>query len=226
MLTLLSHIPTRQSIRQRLLGLTLIRLALIPAVIATFMSDPIVTTGCLGLFMILDLGDGVLARRFGVEDVQRRALDSTVDRLAIDSCLVGAAIAGALPPLLLVLFLTRDAYCAAICARMVHERRVVIKADIVYRALNGSLALWGLSAPFVSPGIRTGCLLLIFAVSILVAIDLSRSVALVRAAPANLRDQVVSASVARRQVAEARSRRARREEDAGNWTSDVPAFVR
>jgi phosphatidylglycerophosphate synthase len=159
-----------------LLWFTISRLILVPPIIVTFMLEPIVTTVALGLFMITDLGDGVIARWLGADDFQRRAVDSVVDRVAIDSCLIAATVAGALPFMLLIGFLARDAYCTMICVRMVRKHTVVIKADIFYRALNCSIAVWALAAPLMSAAWTTGLAIGILAAAIAVAVDLKRCV--------------------------------------------------
>lgn len=174
--------------------LTLGRVALVPLVALTFMAAPAVTTVALLAFMFADLYDGVLARRLGVDGPRRRAVDSAVDRVAIDACLVAAAVTGAMPVLLVCAFLLRDLYCAAICAGMMREREVAIKADLVYRGLNCLLAAWAMAAPLLSASGRLGTALVLFAASLLVAADLTRSVRLVRRAPALVENRVVSAT--------------------------------
>ena len=87
---------------------------------------------------------------------------------------------------------------AFICARMVYRRNVAIKADWMYRALNLSVALGAIAAPFLSPSLwvsLTGAMLL---VAVAVAADLTRSVRLVEGAPPGLRDAVLSAGALRR----------------------------
>lgn len=190
--------PAKIRTERGLALLTVVRLALIPAVVATFMSLPLVTTLCLALFMVLDLGDGILARRAHADGVLRRSLDSTIDRVAIDACLIGAGATGAMPPTLVVLFLARDAYCAFLCIRMVSERRVAIKADIVHRLLNFSLAAWCFTAPFISSEARGLFAAMVLVLSVLVAVDLTRMTQAVRRGPISMRDRVVAASSARR----------------------------
>jgi phosphatidylglycerophosphate synthase len=176
---------------------TLARLCLIPVIVLSLMTKPLVSSAALVVFVIADVYDGVLARRLRCDGVQRRALDSVVDRLAIDSCLIGAYVVGALPVLLLVAFLARDAYCATVCYLMVRNRRVVIKADWVYRGLNLSLAASAIVGSFApaSIGVVIACALL--AASLAVAIDLTRCVRNVLRAPAHMRQCVVAATSAR-----------------------------
>lgn len=182
--------------------LTTARLVLVPVLIATFMVHPGVTTVFLVLFMAADLYDGVLARQLSADGPQRRAMDSIVDRIAIDSCLVAAFIYGALPAILLFGFLARDFYCAVLCARMMRQRRVAIKADVVYRGLNFSIAVWALSAPFVSAGARTAFAAVVFVASIAVAFDLTRSVRIVLNARPELSHQVIDADLLRKGAAD------------------------
>jgi phosphatidylglycerophosphate synthase len=176
---------------------TLARLAIVPVVIASFMTEPLVTTIALIAFVVADVYDGVLARRYDTDDADRRALDSIVDRLTIDLCLVGAFFAGALPLVLLLALLARDLYCSAICGVMMRERRVAIKADWLYRALNVSVAAWAITAPFVSQSLRTTLAALLVAASIIVAVDLTRSVRRVLTAPQRIRNLVVGAGALR-----------------------------
>jgi phosphatidylglycerophosphate synthase len=179
---------------------TLIRLLLIPVVIGTFMVAPLLTTLSLFAFMLADLYDGMLARKLGADDVGRRALDSMVDRIAIDACLVAAFFAGALPMVLLCAFLGRDIYLAFVCGRMIRMRRVVIKADLVHRSLSFLFAVWAVAVPFISPSVRTGFALFIFAVAIAVAVDVTRSARVVINAPADVRDAVLVAHSLRKQA--------------------------
>lgn len=179
--------------RSFLQGLTIARLVLVPPIIVTFMVAPLVTAICMAAFMAVDLGDGALARRWCGEDVTRRALDSLVDRVAIDTCLVGAAAVGAMPVILVGALLMRDLYCGAICAHMVHTRRVAIKADVVYRALNASVAAWALTAPFITPTARDVLAGLVLLFAMIVARDLSSLVNAVLAGPRSEAGRVVDA---------------------------------
>jgi phosphatidylglycerophosphate synthase len=181
-----------------LTALTLGRIALIPVIAISFMASPAVTAVSLLAFMFADLFDGVVARREGADGPSRRAWDSTVDRIAIDVGLVAAAASGAMAPLLLVGFLARDLYCAGICAVMIGERRVAIKADLLYQGLNCGLAGWALAAPFLSSGGRSAAAAALFLASLVVAADLTRSVQRVRSAPDSVRNLVVSATRVRR----------------------------
>ncbi len=180
---------------------TLARLLLVPAMAVTFMVDPAVTTAFLIAYMFADLLDGVVARRLSADGVQRVVLDSIVDRIAIDACLVAAWLVGALPGVLLVGFLARDVYLMVICRRMVREHGVAIKADIIYRGLSFTIAVWAAMAPFVSQPVRTVFATVILAAALGVAADLSRLVRAVRNAPLSLHDRVVPAYVLRRSLA-------------------------
>lgn len=180
-----------------LIALTVARLAFIPLLIASFMMAPVVTTAALVAFVGLDVYDGVLARRLGADGLRRRALDSTVDRVAIDGCLIGAWAVGALPTLLLVALLARDAYCAVICARMMSHRRTAIKADWLYRSLNLSVAAWAIAAPFAGATGRTVAAVAVLLFSLVVAADLTKLVRAVLHAPAHVHHTVVAAATAR-----------------------------
>lgn len=188
----------RRSAGKLLVALTVSRIALIPVIAASFMASPAVTAASLLVFMFADLFDGIVARGEGDDGPGRRALDTTVDRIAIDAGLVAATLAGALPPLLLAGFLARDLYCGGICALMMAERRVAIKSDLFYRGLSCGFAAWALAAPFLSAGGRfagAGALLL---AALLLAADLSRSVRRVRSAPASVENLVLDAALLRR----------------------------
>lgn len=182
-----------------LTAFTIARLALVPVIIMSFLTAPAVTTTALVLFVVADVYDGVLARRSNRDGVRRRAIDSTVDRVAIDACLVAAYFAGALPLLLLVAFLARDVYCAGVCARMVTTRHVAIRADWLYRGLNLSIAGWAIAAPFI-PIARIELSAVLLGVSIVVAADLTRSVRIILATPYDIGGSVIGAAVARRML--------------------------
>jgi phosphatidylglycerophosphate synthase len=184
----------RPAAKRLLTAITIGRIALIPVIALSFTSSPAVTSVSLLAFMFADLFDGVLARAVGDDGPARRALDSAVDRIAIDACLVAAAAVGAMPLLFVCAFLIRDLYCAVICALMMGERRVAIKADLLYRGLNCGLAGWALAAPFVSAGGRLAGAAVLFAASLVVAGDLTRSIRFVRRAPATVRSCVIAAA--------------------------------
>lgn len=182
-------------------ALTLGRLSLVPVIILSFMQIPAVTTGAIALFVVADIFDGVLARNQSVDGPSRRALDSTVDRIGIDAGMIGAYFAGILPGFLLLALLARDAYCALICARMMYRRRVAIKADWMYRALNLCVVVGAIAAPFLSARVWASLAGVLLLLSVAVAIDLTRSVRLVESSSPDLRDTVVSAGVLRRGAA-------------------------
>jgi phosphatidylglycerophosphate synthase len=165
------------------LAITVVRLGLVPIMIVSFMAAPWITALALMAFVVADVQDGVLARGRGTDGPARRALDSAVDRLAIDACLVAACMRGSLAPALLYAFLLRDFYCAWICARMMRSAASAIKADWLYRSLNLSVAAWAIAAPFVSTGARAALFALILAGGIVVALDLRDGVRQVMATP-------------------------------------------
>ncbi len=200
----------RRSSRNALAALTLARLLLVPVLVATFMIDPLLTTACLLVFMVADLYDGVLARKLRADGPQRRAIDSIVDRIAIDSCLIAALVVKAMPAILVIGFLARDLYCALICARMIRERGVAIKADVLYRGLNCLIAVWAMSAPFLSSDERGVFAAAVFACSIGVAFDLQRAVRRVRQAPREITDRVIAVAVLRSGPLEPNTHSARR----------------
>lgn len=173
--------------------LTVGRLAFVPIIVASFAVSPPVTAIALLLFVATDVYDGVLARRRGVDGPDRRALDSIVDRIAIDAGLLGAWAVGALPLPIFLALLGRDLYLALLCRRMFVERRVVIKADWLYRSLNLAVAGWAMVAPLVSAEARAYLALALLAFSLVVAWDLTRAVRIVRDALPQLRNAVIDA---------------------------------
>jgi len=181
-----------------LFALTLARLGFIPAIVASFLTLPAVTALAVGLFIVVDLFDGILARRLNSDTPLRRSVDSIVDRLTIDTCLIAAGLAGALPLPILFALLVRDAYLALLCGNMVRQRRVAIKADWLYRSLNLCVAAWALAAPFVSSAAAGVLALALLAFSLVVAADLTIQVAKVLAAPSAVRDTVIGAGELRR----------------------------
>ncbi len=182
----------------RLAALTLARLSLVPVIVLSYMKSPVVTASAIVLFVVADVFDGVLARDRGADGPSRRALDSTVDRIAIDAGIVCAFLAGILPGFLLVALLARDAYCAAICARMMHRRKVAIKADWMYRGLNLCVAVGAIAAPFLPGTLWVSLAAVLLLLSLVVALDLTRSVRLVEGASQRVRDTVLPAGALRR----------------------------
>jgi phosphatidylglycerophosphate synthase len=175
---------------------TVVRLAMVPIMVAAFMSSSVLTASALMVFVLADLQDGIVARRRGTDGPARRALDSTVDRIAIDVCLVAACLDGALSPILLSLFLARDLYCAGICQRMMRMGAAAIKADWLYRGLNLSVAAWAMIAPFVSFEARQALFALISVGAFAVTLDLTDAVRQVIATP-SLHGTVTGAGVLR-----------------------------
>jgi phosphatidylglycerophosphate synthase len=191
--------PTSDRVNAVLVAFTVVRLGLIPPIIATFMVHPNVTAACLSLFMVADLYDGVLARRFDADGPGRRALDSVTDRVAIDACLVGAWAAGAMPGFVLVGLLVRDLYCGALCAWMLNRYRVAIKADLLYRGLSFLIGVWALAAPFVTQSVRSGFAIVLLGLAVVVAVDLTRGVRRIVRSPQDLSGQTIPAGVLRSQ---------------------------
>lgn len=181
-----------------LAALTLSRLALIPVIALSFMKLPALTIGAVVLFVIADVADGMLARNLRADGPYRRALDSTVDRIGIDAGIVGAYLAGILPGYLLIALLARDAYCALLCARMVHRRGIAIKADWLYRLLNACVAIGAIAAPFLSQRLWVALAGVLLLFSIAVAADLTRLVRRVEASPSAVRNAVLPAGALRR----------------------------
>jgi phosphatidylglycerophosphate synthase len=178
-------------------AVTLARLSAIPVILLTFLAQPVITTAAIAIFVIADVYDGVLARRRRRDDAMRRALDSAVDRVAIDVCFAGAYVAGALPLPLLLAFLARDIFLTALCAYVVHARRVIVKADWLYRALNLSVAAWAVAAPIVGSSARMWLAVALLAFSLVVARDLLRAVRSILASPPSVRDLVLDAGALR-----------------------------
>jgi phosphatidylglycerophosphate synthase len=176
-----------------LLAWTLGRLGLVPIVIAAFVISPPLTAIALGIFVVADLYDGVLARELDADGPSRRVLDSLVDRVSIWSVFLAVTLAGYLPPFLLGLLLARDFYCGAWCYRMVSSRNVVIRADWMHRSLNLMLAGWVIVAPMMGSAVRSSLFAGIMLFSLLVAADLIRSISRVLGSPPSLRNVVVSA---------------------------------
>lgn len=196
----LAHLGADRTATRRwrvLAAFTLFRLALVPPIVVSFMASPTITALALGAFMVGDLLDGVVARRLQVDDAVRRALDSVVDRLAIDACLVAAWAADAMPLWLLAVFLIRDAYCAALCVVMFRASRAAIKTDLLYRGLSFLIAVWALAAPFVSADVRDAWMAALTLAAVVVAVDLTRCVSTVLRLP-EAYGAVVPASRARR----------------------------
>ena len=190
--------------------LTLGRLVFVPIIIASFMVSPLVTTAALLLFVITDVYDGRIARSLDADGPGRRALDSIVDRVSIDACLIGAWFSGALPLPILCALLIRDLYLGLICRGMMSLRQVAIKADWLYRSLNLCVAAWAIATPFLSANAKTGSALVLLGFSLIVAFDLTRSVRMVLSAPPSMRNVVVDAGWLRRQMRQPGAKASRR----------------
>ena len=173
------------------------RLLLIPLVVVTFATRPLVTAAALGLFIGLDVYDGVLGRRRGGDGPSRRALDSIVDRFAIHVVYVALTLEGFFPPVLLACMLLRDAYCAYQCSRMMRARWVAIRADWMYKLLNLSLAGWVATAPFIGSTPRTALAVVVLGYSVVVAADLTLAVRKVLTLPRHLDCVVIPAGALR-----------------------------
>jgi phosphatidylglycerophosphate synthase len=176
-----------------LAGATVGRLVLIPPLVVVVLGgQQLMAALLLAVFILADIYDGVLGRRRGTDGPGRRALDSLVDRLSVHTVYIAAAVGGLLPLWLLVPMLLRDAYCAAICRRMMRSRWVAVRADWMYKVLNLSLATWIVVSPTVGSLARDLGLLSILGWSAIVAIDLRHAVRQVLATP-GLRNVVICA---------------------------------
>jgi phosphatidylglycerophosphate synthase len=182
----------RRALSPTLALVTAMRLVLLPVLVTSFMVEPLVTTAALLLFVAADVADGVVARRLSADGFLRRATDSTIDRIAINSCLIAACAKGALPWLILLGFLLRDVWCAGVGTRVMTVRRVVITGDLYYRALAGSFAIWGLAAPWMTSGARSAFAGAILGVAVVLAIDFTRAARFVLAADRGLKPGTIS----------------------------------
>jgi phosphatidylglycerophosphate synthase len=178
---------------------TVARLALVPPLILVMASTPVATAAILTTFIALDVYDGVLGRSRGTDGPGRRALDSVVDRTAIHAVYLAAMVGGLLTPWLFAALLARDLYCGTLCWHMMRRRWVAIRADWLYRSLNLALAGWVVLAPLLSPDVAQLLCGLVLVWGIVVALDLTRGVAAVLAAPADVRGSVLDAGLLRRE---------------------------
>lgn len=201
-------IPTRATsgmAHPLLMTATIARLTLVPVMMISFMTDALITTVALGAFMVMDLLDGVVARRLNVDDARRRAVDSVVDHLAIDLCLVAATLHGAMPLPILVGFLLRDAYCGALCLVLLRSKGAVVKVDFPYRLPSYLICAWALAAPFLPVGSREAFALAILMLCACMAVDLTRLVGRIRGdRRVSDRPTLVSAASLRRDSSSAR----------------------
>lgn len=156
-------------------ALTLGRLLLIPLVIACLTSWPRFTALPLLAFILVDVYDGVLARKRGSDTPARRALDSIADRIAIHAVFLAAVLLSLVPIVFWVLLLARDGYCAYWCYRIMNERWCAIRADWLYRTLNLSLAAWIVLSPLAPDSVVDLFAIAVLALAGVVAFDLTRS---------------------------------------------------
>jgi phosphatidylglycerophosphate synthase len=181
-----------------LFWMTVGRLLLIPIVLVAFTASPILTALALGVFIAVDLYDGVVARHLDADDPARRILDSLVDRSAIWMVYGTLASTGLLPWFLFAGLLARDFYCAWQCQKIIRSRNVAIRADWPYRGLNLMLAGWVVVAPLLQAQARIALFSIVLAVSTLVAVDLRRAVSVVLSLPESVNGVVLPAGRLRR----------------------------
>jgi phosphatidylglycerophosphate synthase len=198
----LAELPKEARLSRALSLITAGRLCLIPVVITTFMTHPLVTTLALLVFMGADLGDGLLARHLSADDRLRRATDSTVDRIGIDACLLAASANGTLPWTLFACFVARDVWCAVLCGRVLAVHGVVVKGDLRYRVLTASFGAWGLMAPFVASPARTMFAVAILTVATVLVVDYTRAVNAVLTGRYACRNQTVPVTAIRNALAD------------------------
>jgi phosphatidylglycerophosphate synthase len=124
---------------------TLVRLAFIPAIwIAIQEHAPYYASALVVCVAFLDLWDGQLARRFGVESIIRRVLDATVDRALIHACFLAFTLAAQFPYPWIVLFLrdTVQAFCNIVLYRM--TRRIACGGTL-HRIGHVATAIYGIA---------------------------------------------------------------------------------
>ncbi|HEX4033601.1 MAG TPA: CDP-alcohol phosphatidyltransferase family protein [Solirubrobacteraceae bacterium] len=173
------------------------RLTLVPLIATTFLVNTLVCDAALAVFMVFDLADGLIARRLAADTSLRRATDSVVDRLAIGICLVAGYTAGAVPVAVLAALIFRDLYCGCLGGILLRERGVVLRGDLVYRALTGAFGVWAFLVPAVSSVLAHDMIGAILVASLLVAADYHRCARRILSAPLELRDRLVSVSEVR-----------------------------
>ncbi|MEU8901827.1 CDP-alcohol phosphatidyltransferase family protein [Nocardia sp. NPDC048505] len=89
--------------------LTGARLLLVPLLIGGIaVNSPYLTIGTLSTFVLVDVTDGILARRRGEDSLRRRAMDSTVDRFAIHAAFLTYGLTAMAVPTLWIALLARD----------------------------------------------------------------------------------------------------------------------
>ncbi len=178
-----------------LAGFTIGRVVLLPPMIALLIShDQVPAVALLGIFLVIDHFDGVIARRRGADGPARRTLDSATDHLAIWSVYAAmTAMSYAALPVVAILAI-RDVYCAAQCRALLRERFVAIGADLPYKGLSALLAAWVAAAPVLSPTARTTALAFIALLAVAVALDLRRAIAQVSRMPVTTGSTVISAA--------------------------------
>jgi phosphatidylglycerophosphate synthase len=149
---------------------------MVPLLAISLVWRPIVVAPLLAAFIVADIWDGVVARKYGSDGPRRRAVDSLVDRIAIHSVLMTCVALGLLPVMLYAILVVRDLYCGRICFRMFRDLGTVVKADGRYRGLNLLIAAWVISAPRLGHDVRAATFGVVLVVAVGVAWDLRRCV--------------------------------------------------
>lgn len=124
--------------------LTATRAALIPLLLYFITRSVALTALTLAVFVGMDIADGVSARRHGVETRRRRIFDSTLDKVAIHSALIVAAISH--PTILLpyVLILSRDATQAALSIQSLRLCKTLLVGGRLHAIASFSDAAFGM----------------------------------------------------------------------------------
>ncbi|KAA8885824.1 CDP-alcohol phosphatidyltransferase family protein [Nocardia colli] len=122
---------------------TYVRLPLIPVMIYGVLThSPNITVGGLILFVVLDILDGIFARKFGPESMTRRALDSTVDRAAIHSAFLAYSIATFTVPVVWLALIVRDCLQSYMATKAIRRGFIGVGA-LPHKALGIGTAMTG-----------------------------------------------------------------------------------
>ncbi|WP_425484758.1 CDP-alcohol phosphatidyltransferase family protein [Flexivirga oryzae] len=98
----------------------------------------------LGAFVVLDIVDGLIARAIDRETAFRRALDSTIDHVAICTCIAVMTVSH--PAILSAgaIIVLRDIIQAGVSAQMIRKHHVVATGRGLHAVYTILVAAWGL----------------------------------------------------------------------------------
>lgn len=166
-----------------LLAFTTSRLLFAAGIVLSLQSMGVALT-LLGLLVLTDVADGMIARALGVDTIRRRALDSTIDRVCVHSVLAPTIIL--LQPELAVPYaalLLRDLVGSALCTFAFYQHKALILGDRWHTGWSLGCAALFVAIQVSSPPTVHAIAYLVLLISVILLLDYIGSFLAIKSQP-------------------------------------------